>query len=133
MNYLAWRPTDSTHITHTPSTHILVLGHIQDQGQGQGIPGQAMRLIHWQTQQACLPLEYQVRQEDPRTVTANNKPTLVTRATGEEMEVEMGAQRPHRQRNPTGETKCPKTQVSTFRVLECMGTTWELELIQLST
>lgn len=131
MNYPASRPTDSTHITHTPSIHIQGPGHIQAQVQGQGIPGQAMRLIHWLIQQVCLPLEYQVLQEDPRTVTAN-KPTLGTQATVEEMEVEMGAQLPHTPRNPTGEAKCPKTQVSTFRVLECMETTWEVELIQLS-
>lgn len=131
MNYPASRRTDSTHITHTPSIHILGLGLIQVQGQGQGIPGQVMRLIHWLTQQVCLPLEYQVLQEDPRTVTAN-KPTLCTQATAEEMEVEMGAQHPHTPRNPTGGAKCPKTQVSTFRVLECMETTWEVERIQLS-
>lgn len=132
MNYPAWRPTDSTHITHTHSTPILVLVHIQAQGQGQGIPGQAMRLIRWQTPQACLQLEYQELQEEERTATAN-KPTLVTWATVEELEMEMGAQYPHRPRNPSGEAKSPQTQVSIFRVLECMGTTWELGLIRLST
>lgn len=130
MNYPAWRPTDSTHIIPTPSTLTPVPAHIQV--RGRGTPDRAMRLILWQTPRACLQLEDQELQEDPRTVTAN-KPTLVTQATVEGMEVEMGVQLPHMPRNPSGEAKCPQTRVSTFRVLGYMVTTWALGITQPST
>lgn len=91
-----------------------------------------MRLIHWQTPRACLQLEDQELEEDPRTVTAS-KPTLVTQAMVEGMEVEMEAQHPRRQRNPTEEAKCPhQTPVSTYRVLGAIVTTWALGITQLS-
>lgn len=89
-----------------------------------------MRLIHWQTPQACLQLEDQELEEDPRTVTAN-KLTLVTQAMAEGMGVEMGAQHRHRQRNPSEEAKWPhQIPVSTYRVLGDMVTTWALGIIQ---
>ncbi len=132
MNYPAWRPTDNTRIIPTPSTLTQGPVHIQGQAQAQGTPGQAMRLIHWQTLQACLQLEDQELEVDPRTVTAS-KPTLVTQAMVEGMEVEMWAQRPHRQRSPTEEAKCPhQTPVSTYRVLGAIVTTWALAITQLS-
>lgn len=130
MNYPAWRPTGNTHIIPTPSTHTQAPVHIQAQDQAQDTQGQAMRLIHWRTPQACLQLEDQELEEDPRTVTAN-KLTLVTQAMAEGMGVEMGAQHPHRQRNPSEEAKCPhKIPVSTYRVLGDMVTTWALGIIQ---
>lgn len=130
MNYPAWRPTDNTHIIPTPSTHTQALVHIQAQDQAQGTPGQAMRLIHLQTPQACLQLEDQELEEDPRTVTAN-KLTLLTLAMVAGMEVEMGDQHHHRQRNPSEEAKCPQQiPVSTCRVQEDMVITWVLGITQ---
>lgn len=88
-----------------------------------------MKLIHWRTQRACLQLEDR-ELEDLRTVTAS-KPTLVTQAMVEGMEVEMGAQHPHRRRNPTEEAKYPhQTPVNTYRVLGATVTTWALGLTQ---
>lgn len=130
MNYPAWRPTGNTRIIPTPSTRIQALVHIQAQAQAQGTPGQAMRPILWRTPQACHQLEDRELEEDPRTVTAS-KPTLVTQAMVEGMGVEMGAQHPHRQRNPTEEAKCPhQTPVSICRVLGVIVTTWALGITQ---
>lgn len=130
MNYPAWKPTANTRIIPTPSTHTQVPVHIQVQAQAQGMPGQAMRLIHWGTQRACLQLEDQELEEDPRTVIAS-KPTLVTQAMVEGMGVEMEAQHPRRQRNPTGEAKCPnQTPVSTYKALGAIVTTWALGITQ---
>lgn len=126
MNYPAWRPTGNTRIIPTLSTLTQALVHIQ----AQGTPGQAMRLTHWRTPRACLQLEAREMEEDPRTVTAS-KPTLVTQAMVEGMEVEMGAQHPRRQRNPSEEAKCPlQTQVSTYRALGAIVTTWALGVTQ---
>lgn len=128
MNYPAWRRTGSTRIIPTPSIRTQVPVHIQ--AQALGTPGQAMRLIRWQTPRACLQLEDRELEEDPRTVTAS-KPTQATQEMVEGMGVEMGAQHPHRQRNPTEEAKCPlQTTVSTYRVLGAMATTWELGITQ---
>lgn len=128
MNYPAWRPTGNTRIIPIPSIRIQALVHIQ--AQAQGTPGQAMRPILWQTPQACLQLEDRELEEGPRTVTAS-KPILVTQAIVEGMGVEMGAQHPHRQRNPTEEVKCPhQITVSTCRALEVIVTTWALGITQ---
>lgn len=86
MNYPAWRPIGNTRIIPTPSTHTQTLVRTQAQAQVQDTPGQAMKLIHWQTQRACLQLADQELEEDPRTVTAN-KLTLVTQAMEEGLEV----------------------------------------------
>uniref|UniRef100_A0A1A8CCX1 Retinoic acid induced 1 n=1 Tax=Nothobranchius kadleci TaxID=1051664 RepID=A0A1A8CCX1_NOTKA len=76
MNYLAWRPTGSTHTIPTPST--LTRGLVRIQAQAQGTTGQAIRPIHWQTRLTCLqPVEQE--SEDPKTVTAS-KLTLVTKS-----------------------------------------------------
>lgn len=128
MNYPAWRPIGNTRIIPTPSIHTQALVHIQV--QAQGMPGQDMRLIHWQTPQACLQLEDQELEEDPRTVTAS-KPTLATRAMVEGMGVEMGVQHPRRQRNPTEVVKCPHlTQINTCRALGAMVTIWARGITQ---
>lgn len=130
MNYPAWRPTGNIRIIPTPSTRTQAPVHIQAQAQVQGTPGQAMRLIHWRIPQACLQLEDQELEEDPRTVTAS-KPTLVTQAMVGGMEVEMGARHPRRQRNLTEEAKYHhQTPVSTYRVLGAIVTTWALGLTQ---
>ncbi|MEQ2157327.1 hypothetical protein GOODEAATRI_000674 [Goodea atripinnis] len=62
MNYLAWRPTDNTHIIPIHSIHTQALVHIQ--ALAQDTTGQAMRLCL--TQQMCQLLE-QLELEDPRT------------------------------------------------------------------
>lgn len=86
MNYPALRPTGNTHIIPTPSTHTQALVRTQARAQVRDTPGQGMKLIHWQTQRACLQLVDQELAEDPRTVTAN-KLTLVTQAMEEGLEV----------------------------------------------
>lgn len=129
MNYPAWRPTGNTRTIPTLSIHTQALVHIQ--AQDQGTPGQAMKPIPWQTQLACLQLEEWVLEEDRKTVSANNL-ILVTQEM-EEMGVEMGAQQPHRQRNPLEGAKCPQqTLISNCRVPEATAITWALETILLS-
>lgn len=132
MNYPVWRPTDNIRIIPTPSTRTRAPVHIQAQAQAQAqcTAEQAMRLIHWRIPQSWLQLEERELEEDPRTVTAN-KPTLVTQEMVEGMGVEMGAHHPRRPKKPTEEAKCPhQTQVSTYRVLGAILTTWALGVIQ---
>ena len=123
-SYPVWRPTDNTLTTPIPSTHTQDPVHTLAQDpDSNNTPALATRLTPWLPPQACPPPEPQEVGEHKRTVTAS-RATPAIQPTVMEMEVEMLARCPLRQRSPTGEAKClPHHPANTYRALPATATT----------